>query len=123
MLETRYISKLGSSVTRPGLGCLPTGLIQRELTPAEGAEVVRAAPANGITFIDAATDELAFKTSLQTKRLDIPEEVYTGCGQCGENCENRALSTIDGKCGVDLDVCILCGYCAPHRQRFAVRFV
>ena len=55
MLETRYIPKLGSSVTRLGLGALPMGPLQRKLTPAEGAEVVRAAVSNGITFIDTAT--------------------------------------------------------------------
>jgi len=55
MLETRYIPKLGRSVTRLGLGALPMGPLQRKLTPGEGAEVVLAAVANGITFIDTAT--------------------------------------------------------------------
>jgi predicted aldo/keto reductase-like oxidoreductase len=55
MLETRYISKLDRSVTRLGLGALPMGPLQRKLTPKEGAEVVRAAVSNGITFIDTAT--------------------------------------------------------------------
>ncbi|MGC9965277.1 MAG: aldo/keto reductase [Syntrophobacteraceae bacterium] len=55
MLETRYIPKLGRSVTRLGLGALPMGPLQRKLTPHDGGEVVRAAVANGITFIDTAT--------------------------------------------------------------------
>jgi predicted aldo/keto reductase-like oxidoreductase len=55
MIETRYIPKLGRSVTRLGLGALPMGPLQRKLTPREGAEVVRAAVASGITFIDTAT--------------------------------------------------------------------
>lgn len=55
MLETRYIPKLGRSITRLGLGALPMGPLQRKLTPHEGAEVVRAAVENGITFIDTAT--------------------------------------------------------------------
>lgn len=318
MLETRYISKLGRSVTRLGLGALPMGPLQRKLTPEEGAEVVRAAVENGITFIDTATtygtyehiarglhgfsgtvtiatktqaqkdrtkarehiekalkelgrdrieimlchcarnpfteelwgqtletlfsarengtigmvgisthsiqavrdaarhpgidvihplinmkgmgiidgtaeemleaigeahsagkfiyamkslaggnfvserekalrfifsretidaavvgmvtplevewnvrflsglpiaDELALKTTLQTKRLTILEMVCTGCGECAEHCENQALEVVDGKCRVDHELCILCGYCAPHCERFAIRFV
>ena len=55
MLETHYIPKLGRSITRLGLGALPMGPLQRKLTPREGAEVVHAAVANGITFIDTAT--------------------------------------------------------------------
>lgn len=55
MLETRYIPKLARTVTRLGLGALPMGPLQRKLTPDEGAEVVRAAVENGITFIDTAT--------------------------------------------------------------------
>jgi predicted aldo/keto reductase-like oxidoreductase len=55
MLETRYSPKLGRNVTRLGLGTLPMGPLQRKLTPGEGAEVVRAAVANGITLIDTAT--------------------------------------------------------------------
>ena len=54
MLETKYIPKLGRSITRLGLGTLPMGPLQRKLTPEEGSEVVRAAVANGITFIDTA---------------------------------------------------------------------
>jgi predicted aldo/keto reductase-like oxidoreductase len=55
MLETRYIPKLDRNITRLGLGALPMGPLQRRLTPGEGAEVVRAAVENGITFIDTAT--------------------------------------------------------------------
>ncbi len=55
MLETRYIPKLGRSVTRLGLGALPMGPLQRTLSPQQGAEVVRSAVESGINFIDTAT--------------------------------------------------------------------
>jgi predicted aldo/keto reductase-like oxidoreductase len=55
MLETCYIRKLDRNVTRLGLGALPMGMLQKQLTPAEGARVVRAAVEGGITFIDTAT--------------------------------------------------------------------
>jgi predicted aldo/keto reductase-like oxidoreductase len=55
MLETHTLPKLGRTITRLGLGALPMGPLQRRLSPVEGAEVVRAAVENGITFIDTAT--------------------------------------------------------------------
>jgi len=55
MLETRFIPRLNRSVTRLGLGALPMGPLQRSLSVAEGARVVRAAVEGGITFIDTAT--------------------------------------------------------------------
>lgn len=55
MLETRYIAKLGKSITRLGLGALPMGPLQRGLTIEEGARVVRTALEGGITFMDTAT--------------------------------------------------------------------
>ena len=55
MLETRFVPRLGRTVTRLGLGALPMGPLQRTLSVEEGARVVRAAVEGGITFIDTAT--------------------------------------------------------------------
>jgi aryl-alcohol dehydrogenase-like predicted oxidoreductase len=55
MVQTRFIPKLNRTVTRLGLGALPMVPLQRALTVAEGARVVRAAVDGGITFIDTAT--------------------------------------------------------------------
>lgn len=55
MLETRFVTQLGRTVTRLGLGALPMGPLQRTLSVEEGARVVRAAVEGGITFIDTAT--------------------------------------------------------------------
>ncbi len=54
-LETRYVPALGREITRLGLGALPMGPLQRNITPEEGGRVVRAAVEGGITFIDTAT--------------------------------------------------------------------
>lgn len=54
MLETRYISKLGRSVTRLCLGALPMGPLQLKMSPREGAFLVRMAVEFGVTFIDTA---------------------------------------------------------------------
>jgi len=55
MLETRFVPRLGRTVTRLGLGALPMGPLQRTLSVEEGAKVVRTAVEGGITFIDTAT--------------------------------------------------------------------
>jgi aryl-alcohol dehydrogenase-like predicted oxidoreductase len=55
MLQTRFVPQLNRTITRLGLGALPMGPLQRTLTVAEGARVVREAVEGGITFIDTAT--------------------------------------------------------------------
>ena len=67
--------------------------------------------------------ELSEKTALLSKRLNIVALACEGCGECVEKCENGALSVVDGKAVVDHERCILCGYCAPHCQRLAIRMV
>ena len=68
-------------------------------------------------------EELSEKTALSSKRLSIVALACEGCGECVEQCENGALSVVDGKAVVDHERCILCGYCAPHCQRLAIRMV
>jgi aryl-alcohol dehydrogenase-like predicted oxidoreductase/NAD-dependent dihydropyrimidine dehydrogenase PreA subunit len=67
--------------------------------------------------------ELGEQTALSSKRLSIVALACEGCGECVEQCENGALSLVDGKAVVDHERCILCGYCAPHCQRLAIRMV
>lgn len=68
-------------------------------------------------------DALNQDTALSSKRLSIVALACEGCGECVEQCENDALSMVDGKAVVDHERCILCGYCAPHCQRLAIRMV
>ncbi len=67
--------------------------------------------------------DLARDTALNTKRLSLVSLACEGCGECVEYCENNALSVVDGKAVVDHERCILCGYCAPHCARLAIRMV
>lgn len=69
--------------------------------------------------IPAAELEGTFKT----KRLKIVPRYCKGCGACVEACPSGALSLVDGKSRVDPTVCILCGYCSPVCQEFAIRVV
>lgn len=68
-------------------------------------------------------EELARDTAMPTKRLSIVALACDGCGEYMAHCENQALSIVDGKATVDHDRCILCGYCAPHCQKLAIRMV
>ncbi|MBS4021595.1 MAG: aldo/keto reductase [Dethiobacter sp.] len=57
------------------------------------------------------------------KRLMISKLLCSGCGSCLEACHNDALTIIDGKCTVDNDKCLLCGYCSRECEMVAIRLV
>jgi aryl-alcohol dehydrogenase-like predicted oxidoreductase len=81
MLETRYLARLDRTITRLGLGALPMGPLQRSLSVAEGASVVRAAVELGITFIDTATLYGTYEhiaRGLQGWPGDLPPDKYSG---------------------------------------------
>ncbi|HOS95548.1 MAG TPA: aldo/keto reductase [Armatimonadota bacterium] len=71
----------------------------------------------------AIPKELSERTAAHSKRLNILTFVCQGCGKCVDACENAALSVVEGKAVVDVEQCILCGYCAPHCPMFAIRMV
>jgi predicted aldo/keto reductase-like oxidoreductase len=95
----------------PGIDAAVVGMV----TPLEVEWNVRFASGQPIP------EELSRDTALATKRLSIVALACEGCGECVEHCENDALSVVDGKAVVDHDRCILCGYCAPHCPRLAIR--
>ena len=117
MLETRYLPRLDRTITRLGLGALPMGPLQRTLSVAEGARVVRAAVEHGITFIDTATlygtyehiarglkgwpgtVTLSTKTHAKTDRALAEKHLETALKELGRDC-------------IDIMLC----HCA--RQRF-----
>ncbi|MCE5336787.1 MAG: aldo/keto reductase [Desulfobacteraceae bacterium] len=67
--------------------------------------------------------ELARRTAMHNKKLNLLDMLCVGCGECVSHCENGALALVDGKAVVNHDLCILCGYCAPHCEMLAIRFV
>ena len=44
-----------------------------------------------------------------------------GCGACAEGCVNGAITMVEGRPRVDVNKCVLCGYCTPHCPEFAIR--
>lgn len=67
--------------------------------------------------------ELKEKADQVSKELIIYSRVCQGCGNCVENCEQGALSLVDGKSVVDESECILCGYCAEECPVFCIRVI
>ena len=67
--------------------------------------------------------ELKEKADQVSKELIIYSRVCQGCGSCVENCEQGALSLVDGKSVVDESECILCGYCAEECPVFCIRVI
>ena len=66
--------------------------------------------------------ELAERVVARTKRVLI-YPTCEGCGRCVESCEQGALTLLDGKSTVDMDECILCGYCAAECPTISIRVV
>ena len=60
-------------------------------------------------------------TVLGSKRLFISARHCTGCGSCVKTCHNDALTLEEGKAKVDLDKCLLCGYCSSECPQLAIR--
>ncbi|MFO7611618.1 MAG: aldo/keto reductase, partial [Clostridia bacterium] len=66
-------------------------------------------------------DSVLQKTvSLQNRKLHI-ESWCEKCGNCIEQCRQKALSMKDGCIAVDADKCVLCGYCCAVCPVFAIK--
>lgn len=68
------------------------------------------------TFPAAADAVLRAKT----RRLHI-EDYCEGCGACTARCAQGALTLVDGHAAVDMDKCVLCGYCSRVCPLFAIK--
>jgi len=63
--------------------------------------------------------ELVHAVERQLKVYDL----CTGCGLCVEQCDQEALTIVDGKAAADQSLCILCGYCAAVCPGYVIRVV
>ena len=70
----------------------------------------------------AITEDIKKRVGGVERRLKI-YDLCTGCGLCIEECDQEALSLIDGKASVDESRCILCGYCAAVCPDYVIRVV
>ena len=78
---------------------------------------------NVAIFEDQAITEEMRKKVHAVKRHLIVYDFCTGCGLCLEECDQDALTIVDGKAVVDESKCILCGYCAVVCPIYVLRVV
>ncbi len=45
------------------------------------------------------------------------------CGNCVKHCRHKALSIKDDKVIVDMDKCVLCGYCSSYCPQFCIKVI
>lgn len=75
-----------------------------------------------LLWLEGLTDpELERRVGKEPRRLLI-EPWCSGCGSCVEACRYGAL-TVSDKAYVDMDKCVLCGYCAAHCRDFCLKVV
>jgi len=58
-----------------------------------------------------------------SKRLIVYEFLCEKCGACVDECAQGALSLGETKAEPDVELCILCGYCAAVCPKFAIRVI
>lgn len=68
------------------------------------------------------TEEMRQQVHAVERRLIVYDRC-TGCGLCLEECDQEALTIIDGKAVVEQSRCILCGYCAAVCPEYVIRVV
>ncbi|NLW25251.1 MAG: 4Fe-4S binding protein [Clostridia bacterium] len=61
--------------------------------------------------------------TVNTKKIFIYERHCQKCGACIKTCPNHALSMGDNSAIIDHNKCILCGYCSPVCEYFAIRML
>ena len=70
------------------------------------------------TFPDEAKRILDSK-----KRTLLIEDYCEGCGSCVERCTQSALTLEEGRAKVNMDKCVLCGYCSKACPVFAIKVI
>ncbi|HEY9062487.1 MAG TPA: aldo/keto reductase [Pseudobacteroides sp.] len=58
---------------------------------------------------------------INKKRILHIDYWCNGCGNCVNRCRQKALKVADGKAEVDMDKCVLCGYCSGVCTMFAIK--
>ena len=67
-----------------------------------------------------STESLWEETTIAPRTLHIADWC-SGCGNCVERCKQNALSLQNGRSTVDINRCVLCGYCAKVCPEFCIK--
>ncbi|MBE6562444.1 MAG: aldo/keto reductase [Ruminococcaceae bacterium] len=57
------------------------------------------------------------------KRTLLIEDYCEGCGSCIERCTQNALRLEEGRAKVNMNKCVLCGYCSKACPMFAIKVI
>ena len=68
-------------------------------------------------------DQKKLESLATTDRRTLVNFLCKRCGECIKYCDQGALFLGEKKAEVDLEKCILCGYCAAHCPQFAIRVI
>ncbi len=69
------------------------------------------------------SDELKTKVQTKEKKLFVNQGLCIGCKKCEESCDQKAIAVENGKAKVDINRCVICGYCAKTCPVFALRVI
>ena len=104
-MDYRELGQTGLVVSRLCFGALTIGPLQRNLSPQEGAAIIRRALAGGVNFIDTAQLYRTYSHIREAlKGLERPEDVIIATKSYDFTREGMAASLEEARRELDLDV-------------------
>lgn len=67
-------------------------------------------------------EEILRQVKLEKRKLHI-EDWCSGCGACVQGCPQKALEIVNKKATVDIENCVLCGYCGAYCPDFCIKVI
>ena len=66
----------------------------------------------------------AVKNKIATKKRKLQIEFWcTNCGNCVQHCKHGALASGKDRVSVNMETCVLCGYCSRYCPQFCIKIV
>lgn len=69
-----------------------------------------------------ASNEIKNQINNKKRKLLI-DDWCTGCGNCSERCQQKAIEIKEGKAEVNSEKCVLCGYCSAYCPDFCIKII
>ncbi len=63
----------------------------------------------------------AVRETANAHRALVVQDWCEGCGKCAARCQQGALTVVEGKAAVDVERCVLCGYCGGVCPQFCLK--
>lgn len=66
----------------------------------------------------------SLKAALSAKKRKLLVDFWcTGCGRCAAKCGQKAIAIEENKAKVNIEKCVLCGYCSAHCPDFCLKII